>query len=78
MFPVSVLPDWLGKIAMLMPLTHSLEAMRRALLTSASITDIRFNLIVLTGFVLFLLPMTFCINKLSMKVAKKNGAFITY
>lgn len=78
MFPISVLPGWLGRLAMFMPLTHSLEAIRKALLTSASVFDIANNLIALGGFIIFLLPMSFYINKVCMSFAKKCGAFVTH
>ncbi len=78
MFPVSVLPGWLGRLAMFMPLTHGLEAMRKTLLMSASVSDIANNLIALGGFVIFLLPLSFYINKISMTAAKKCGAFATH
>ena len=78
MFPVSVLPEWLGRIAMFMPLTHGLEAVRKTLLSSASVSDIANNLIALGGFVIFLLPISFYINKISMTAAKKCGAFVTH
>jgi ABC-2 type transport system permease protein len=78
MFPVSVLPGWLGRVAMFMPLTHSLEAVRKTLLTSASVYDISNNLTALYAFVIILLPISFYINKVSMTAAKKYGAFVTH
>ncbi|HPS56376.1 MAG TPA: ABC transporter permease [Sedimentisphaerales bacterium] len=78
MFPVSVLPGWLGKLAMFMPLTHSLEAMRKSLLRSASVSEISNNLMALCCFVIILLPLSFYINKISMTAAKKCGAFVTH
>lgn len=35
-FPVAVLPDWMGTVAEWLPLTHTIEALRLALLENAS------------------------------------------
>ncbi len=78
MFPVSVLPDWMQKIAFCLPLTHSLEAARRSLLAGADISQISANLWSLVVFIVILTPVTITINNLCMKNAKKNGAFSTH
>ena len=41
MFPISVLPPWLQIAAQCLPLTHSLEALRRCLLVGASAPRLR-------------------------------------
>jgi len=78
MFPVSVLPDWMQKIAFCLPLTHSLEAARRSLLTGASAGQISTNLLALAIFIAVLTPVTIAVNNLCMKNAKKKGAFSTH
>jgi ABC-2 type transport system permease protein len=78
MFPVSVLPDWMQKVAFCLPLTHSLEAARRSLLAGASISQISANLWALAIFIVILTPVTIVINNLCMKNAKKKGAFSTH
>jgi ABC-2 type transport system permease protein len=78
MFPVSVLPDWMQKIAFCLPLTHSLEAARRSLLAGADIGQISANLWAMVMFIVILAPVTVTINNLCMKNAKKKGAFSTH
>lgn len=78
MFPVSVLPIWLRIVAFCLPLTHSLEAIRKSLLAGASILEVRNNLLALVLFIIVLLPVTFYVNKICMSKAKKIGAFSTY
>jgi ABC-2 type transport system permease protein len=78
MFPVSVLPDWMQKIAFCLPLTHSLEAARRSLLVGTSVSQISTNLLALAIFIIVLVPMTIAVNRICMKNAKKKGAFSTH
>jgi ABC-2 type transport system permease protein len=78
MFPVSVLPDWMQKIAFCLPLTHSLEAARRSLLAGAGIKQISTNFLALAIFIVILTPVTIAVNRVCMKNAKKKGAFSTH
>lgn len=78
MFPISVLPDWLRTIALCLPLTHSLEAMRKCLLTGASVREVHGHLLALLLFLAILAPVSTLVNNLCMKSAKKQGAFSTH
>lgn len=78
MFPVSVLPDWMQKISLCLPLTHSLEAARRSLLAGAGTGQISANLWALAMFIIILTPLTIVVNNICMKTAKKKGAFSTH
>jgi len=78
MFPITVLPSWLQRIALCLPLTHALEAMRRCLLTGSSVYQVRANLFSLVCFVLILLPITMIVSRQCMRKAKKLGTFTTY
>jgi ABC-2 type transport system permease protein len=78
MFPISVLPDWLQSAALCLPLTHSLEALRRCLLAGASARDISTQLVALAAFATVLLPVTLMTNAFCMAAAKKTGAFSTF
>lgn len=78
MFPVSVLPDWLQRVAWYIPLTHALEAVRRCLLTGASVGDVSTNIGILIAFVAVLIPTTVCITNACMNYAKNRGAFATH
>lgn len=78
MFPVAVMPGWLRSVAFCVPLTHSLEAMRRFLLTGASVTEVWSSLTALVVFMVVLLPVTIAVNNMCMQRAKVSGAFTTY
>ena len=78
MFPISVLPSWLQIVALYLPLTHSLEAARRCLLSGAGLKQISGNMCALLGFVIVLIPVTIFVNSKCMKFAKKRGAFSTH
>jgi ABC-2 type transport system permease protein len=78
LFPYTVLPKWLRVIAECLPLTHSLEALRKSLLTGSSIGEVKIHLFALVIFVLILLPITLLVNNICMKKARKSGAFSTH
>lgn len=78
MFPIAVLPDWLRAVAMCLPLTHALEAMRQFLLAGAGIRAVGDHLLAMVLFIAVLTPVTTTINTLCMRAAKKQGAFSTH
>ena len=78
MFPVSVLPEWMQRISFCLPLTHSLEAARQAILAGANLNEIAVNLSALIIFIIVLAPLTILVNNVCMAIAKKKGAFSTY
>ena len=78
MFPIAVLPKWLRVIAHCLPLTHSLEAMRKCLLTGASVRQVYHHLVALFIFMVILFPITFLVSDICMKRAKRQGAFSTH
>ncbi|HSN76790.1 MAG TPA: ABC transporter permease [Anaerolineae bacterium] len=39
-YPISVLPEWMQKVAMLSPATYTLAGMREALLENAELTSL--------------------------------------
>ena len=78
MFPVSVFPGWLQKVSVCLPLTHSLQAVRRTLLAGVGIGEISVNLWALVMFIIILIPLTIAVNNICMKNAKKKGVFSTH
>lgn len=78
LFPYSVLPKSLRITAECLPLTHSLEALRKSLLAGSSIGEIKTHLFALVIFVLLLLPVTLYVDNICMKKARKSGAFSTH
>lgn len=78
MFPIAVLPSWLRAVALCLPLTHSLEAMRKCLLTGASVQQVHGHLLALLLFLVILVPVSVLVNNMCMRSAKKQGAFSTH
>ncbi len=77
-YPVSVLPEWLKPLSFLLPITHSLEAMRRILLHGATLFDVYNEILILTIFAIFLLPAGLLSFGYGLRFAKKEGTLTHY
>ncbi len=77
-YPVAILPDWLQKVSYLIPVTHSLEGMRMALLKGYSLKDLLPSILPLTVFTIVLLPLSIWTFKNAVKIAKMNGSLTQY
>ena len=77
-YPVQVLPDWLQVLARFFPLTYSLEAMRRALLTGASLVDLWREIAVLVAFSVLLLPLSLFSFRHAVRQAKRDGSLTQF
>jgi len=77
-FPVSILPDWLQVVSSLLPITHALEGMRRALLTGLGPMDILPQLLYLTLFAVVLLPLSFTLFRAAVAKARRDGSLARF
>ncbi len=77
-YPVEVLPARLQALARLYPLTTSLQAMRRALLMSASLSSLAGDLAILLGFTLLLMPLSFTAFGYAVRQAKRDGSLTQF
>jgi len=77
-YPVEVLPAPLQAVARLYPLTTSLQAMRRALLMSASLSSLAGDLAILLGFTLLLMPLSFTAFGVAVRQAKRDGSLTQF
>lgn len=69
-FPVEALPTWLQKLAVLLPITHSLRAIRLVMLKGASFYEVRNEFFALCAFAVILLPFSlFCLRYALKKVS---------
>jgi ABC-2 type transport system permease protein len=73
LFPINILPAWLQVIAQLNPVTYALDAMRAALLGSASLASLWRSLIVLLLFAVFFLPISMAVFAWSLRRTKITG-----
>jgi ABC-2 type transport system permease protein len=77
-FPVSVLPIWMQKLALLLPTTHGLHAMRLVLLQGKSIGDLFPEIGALCLFCIFLIPISLRMLTYSVRRAKNEGSLTHY
>lgn len=77
LYPTSVLPDWLERIAPLLPLTHALEVTRGLFIEGASPDSLGVSFAALAGFAL-LLPVGLFVLMRSIEWAKRTGSLAHY
>lgn len=77
-FPITVLPAWVQKVSYLLPITHSLEGIRLALLKGSSINDLIPSLIPLLAFIFILTPLSLWTFNYAVHRAKMNGSLVHY
>jgi ABC-2 type transport system permease protein len=73
-YPVSLMPEWLQKLSWLLPITYSLDGMRRALLTNASFAELMPNIVALLIFSVVLVPASLYIFRRAVHRAKVDGS----
>ena len=78
LFPVASLPAPLRRAAELVPITHSLDAMRRALLDGASVSGLSHEIGILAFFSLILLPLGLMMFSYSLRRARQQGTLSSY
>lgn len=77
-YPIEALPGWLQTLAQALPLTHALEAMRRAMLAGASIREVLPSLAALSATALVLVPLGYYAFRWSVKRAMRDGTLTQY
>ena len=77
-YPVSILPTTLQKLARLLPITHSLEGIRIALLTDSPLSSLLPSIFALFIFSAVLLPSSILLFRYAIKKAKVDGSLVQY
>lgn len=77
-YPVSVLPAWIGRLSFYVPMSHSVNGMREALLNGRSILELRGDVLFLAVFAAILLPLAFFVFNLGLEKTKKMGTLTQY
>lgn len=72
-YPTSVLPDWLNRFSYFLPITHSLNAMRGAILQGYSLTQLIPAMSTLILFSIILFPLGLLSFQVAVKRAKATG-----
>lgn len=78
LYPREILPVWVQRVADGLPMTHTLEAMRLALLTGASIRDVARPLLFLCAFAGLGLPLALLWFRWAMVRARVTGSLAKY
>lgn len=77
-YPITILPEWLQHLSYLIPVTHSLEGMRLALLQGYSVSDLLHCIIPLLAFTVIMLPLSLWGFHYAVRQAKINGSLTQY
>ncbi|UUX94797.1 ABC transporter permease [Aquabacterium sp. J223] len=77
-FPTKTLPVWLEQLGWLLPFTHSLQAMRLAMLKGSPLADMQPQLLVLSVFAFVLAPLALWVFRIALQHTKVRGTLATY
>jgi ABC-2 type transport system permease protein len=77
-FPITVLPPWLQTTAKLLPVTHGLEALRRALLEGAGFAEVKGSLLILFGFSVVGWPLALFSFGAALQAARRRASLGHY
>jgi ABC-2 type transport system permease protein len=77
-FPLTVLPGWLQKVALFLPLTYALEGMRMTLLQGRGLGDLRSEFLALLLFTAVTLVLGFWSAHFAVARARRDGTLGQY
>jgi ABC-2 type transport system permease protein len=77
-FPIDVMPGWLQKVALVIPITYSLDALRLSMLKGDSLAMIERPLTILALMAAVLLPASLMIFAGAVRKGRKEGTLIQY
>jgi len=73
-FPVSLLPEPLQVLSKILPMTHSLEGIRKSLLIRVSLSDLLPEILALIIFSIVLWPISILLFNIAVRKAKRDGS----
>ena len=77
-FPVSALPEAVRHLSWFFPITHSLDAMRIALVSGTSMEGLSSHVALLTTYALFLVPFSILVLSHVLRRARHDGTLAVY
>jgi ABC-2 type transport system permease protein len=77
-FPIEVMPTWMQKASMLVPITYSLDALRLTMLQGSSIMAVAKPLAILTLMAVFLLPASLATFAATVRKGRREGTLMVY
>jgi len=78
LYPVSVLPGWLGFLAHLLPVTYGLDGVRQALSGAPDLGRLGQDVLALVGFIVVLAPAALFMVTWSLRRARRDGSLAQY
>jgi len=78
LFPVASMPEWMQRLGQLLPFTHALEGLRQAIQSGASSADLARYFIVLAGFAVVLMPLSWLSFALAVRRTRTTGTLAQY
>ncbi len=78
LFPVSVMPEWLQKVAVCLPMTHALDAMRLAVFQGHSIMMLWKQIAVLGLMAAIMLPLSIWGFSKAVEAGRRSGGLMQY
>jgi ABC-2 type transport system permease protein len=78
LYPTSVLPGWIQAIGQLLPLTHSLELIRRSVLNGEGLDTLWGPFFALLGLTVVLLPLGLWACHIAVRIAQTDGSLAEY
>ncbi len=77
-YPLAVLPGWLRRFSCVLPLTYSLQGMRRAVLLGEPVWHLWRPVFALSAFTAVMLPASILFFRLCIAYAKRAGSLAQY
>lgn len=77
-YPTTVIPSWLERVSVFVPLTYGLRSLRRALLDGAPLAASARDLAVLVGFAIVLSIASLAAFSAALRYAKRAGTLAQY
>ncbi len=77
-FPIAIFPPGLRVISYLLPFTYALRALRGALMTGASLSDLVLDVAILLGFAVVLIPLSIWALRSAIRRMKDTGELMHY
>lgn len=78
LFPVDVMPTWMQHVSAVLPMTYSLEAMRRALLLGHGVGQLWPELLILAGMAVVLGPLSLLAFRQAVIKGRCEGTLLHY
>ena len=72
-YPIAVLPDWMQRIAAVLPLTYAIRDIRAVILAGATLADIQGDLVILAAFALATPALGYALFYLTERRARRVG-----